>query len=225
MRKVCIVLVLLAIGNIATVPKAEAQLPILEVVKTAAKKAIKAIDLKIQRQQNKVIWLQVAQKTLENTMSKTRLTEIADWVDKQEKLYREYYEELNKVKAVIAYYRRIREITEKQVQLVEEYRHAWRLFQQDGEFTADELDYMGRVYVGILDESVKNLDQLFLVVNSFQTQMSDAKRLEIINAVADRLDTNYDDLKAFNRQNAIVGIQRARAASDIESVQRLYGLE
>ena len=40
---------------------------------------------------------------------------------------------------------------------------------------------MQQVYTGILDESVKNIDQLQLVINAFVTQMSDAKRLEIIN--------------------------------------------
>ena len=225
MKKLFIILVFVAMGSIAPVQEAEAQLPILEIIKTAVKKVIKAIDLQIQRQQNKVIWLQIAQKTLENTMSKTMLADIADWVGKQEELYKEYYEELNKVKAVISYYRRIREITERQVQLVDEYKRAWELFRQDGYFTDEELSYIGKVYAGILDESVKNLDQLFLVVNSFQTQMSDAKRLEIINAVADRLNENYDDLKAFNRQSILLSLQRAKAQNDAEAVRKLYSIQ
>jgi hypothetical protein len=54
---------------------------------------------------------------------------------------------------------------------------------------------MARVYTGILDESVKNIDQIFLVVNSFTTQMSDAKRLDIINAACDQVESNYNDLR------------------------------
>lgn len=179
----------------------------------------------IQRQQNKVIWLQNAQKTLENTMSKLKLDEITDWVDKQKTLYKDYYEELQKVKAIISYYRRIKEITEKQVRLVEEYKRAWGLFKQDKHFTADELSYMGSVYSGILDESVKNLDQIFIVINSFQMQMSDAKRLEIINAAADRINVNYNDLKMFNQQGIIISLQRAKAQNDVDVVKKLYGLQ
>jgi len=225
MKKLFIVLVLVGLESIAPTRSAQAQIPIAEIIKAAVKKVIKAVDLQIQRLQNKTIWLQTAQKTLENTMSKLKLDEITDWVDKQKTLYKDYYEELQKVKAIISYYKRIKEITEKQVHLVEEYKRAWGLFKQDKHFTADELSYMGSVYSGILDESVKNLDQIFIVINSFQTQMSDAKRLEIINAAADRIDVNYNDLKTFNQQGVVISLQRAKAQNDVDVVKKLYGLQ
>ena len=225
MKKLLIILVTVGLGAIAPVQPTQAQIPIVDIIKNAIKKVIKAIDLEIQRQQNKVVWLQNAQKTLENAMSKTKLTEITDWVDKQKKLYKDYYEELRKVKAIISYYQRIKEMTEKQVHLVGEYKRAWALFQQDKHFTADELSYMGRVYSGILDESVKNIDQVYMVVNSFQTQMSDAKRLELINAAVNQTDVNYNDLKAFNQQGIILSLQRAKAQNDVDVIRKLYGLQ
>lgn len=225
MKKLLVFLSFVLIGTIVPINKALAQDPITLIIKEGIKKVIKAVDLQIQRNQNKVIWLQNAQKTLENTMSKLKLDEITDWVDKQKTLYKDYYEELQKVKAVISYYKRIKEITEKQVRLVEEYKRAWGLFKQDKHFTADELSYMGSVYSGIIDESVKNLNQIFIVINSFQTQMSDAKRLEIINAAADRIDVNYNDLKMFNQQGVIISLQRAKAQNDVDVVKKLYGLQ
>jgi len=65
----------------------EAQIPIADIIKEGVKKVIIAIDLRIQRLQNETIWLQNAQKTLENQMSKLKLGEISDWVEKQRKLY------------------------------------------------------------------------------------------------------------------------------------------
>jgi hypothetical protein len=53
--------------------------------------------------------------------------------------------------------------------------------------------------------------------------MSDAKRLEIINTVADKIEENYSDLKAFNDQNKMVSIQRASERGEIEYVKKLYG--
>ena len=217
-------MILMGIGSIAPIQKAQAQVPVIDVIKDAVKKVIKAIDLQIQRQQNKVIWLQNAQKTLENTMSKLKLDEISNWVEKQRTLYKEYYEELAKVKAVISYYHRIRDISQRQIQLVEAYHKAWNLFRQDKHFTSDELNYMGKVYSGILDESARNIDQIFLVINSFQTQMSDAKRLEIINTAADHVEVNYYDLTRFNQQNIMLSLQRAKAYNDVDVVRKLYGL-
>lgn len=199
--------------------------PILGLVKEAIKKAIKAIDLRIQRLQNKTIWLQNTQKQIENTLSKLKLDEISDWVQKQRDLFKEYYEELMKVKSVITYYQRIREVTEKQVQLVEEYQRVWPLLRQDSHFNVDELDYMEKAYSGILAESLAGMEQIFMILESFTTQMSDAERLELINAAADRIDTTYDDLMRFNRQNILLSLQRAKTERDIERVRLLYGLQ
>lgn len=225
MKKILILIALLGIGTIAPVQKLEAQIDIAAIIKAAVKKVIVAVDLQIQRFQNKTIWLQNAQKTLENAMSKTKLNDISDWVEKQRTLYKDYFDELQKVKSIISYYKRIKDITEKQVHLVQEYKHAYTLFKQDKHFTAEELAYMGRVYTGILDESVKNIDQIFLVINSFSTQMSDAKRLEIINTAADQIDINYNDLKAFNQQGMLLSLQRAKDQNDVDVIKKLYRLE
>ena len=210
--------------TVLPVQNAQAQIPILEIIKAGVKKVIKAVDLQIQRLQNKTIWLQNAQKTLENTLSKLKLDEISEWTEKQKEQYRMYYEELAKVKAIISYYQRIRDITQKQVRLVNEYNRSWNLVRQDEHFTADEINYMATVYSGILEESLKNIDQISLIVKSFTTTMSDAKRLELINNAADQVDTNYDDLTRFNRQNMLLSLQRAKTAHEVEVVKKLYGL-
>lgn len=205
------------------IQKTHAQAAILEVIKQAVKKVIVAVDLKIQRLQNKTIWLQNAQKTLENQMSKLKLNEIKDWVEKQRKLYDDYFQELWQVKTALTYYQRVRDIIERQVAMVNEYKAAWALFKQDKNFTKEELDYMYNIYTGMMDESVKGIDQLFLVVNAFATQMSDAKRLEIINTVSDNLEQQFIDIKDFNNQNKMLSLHRASEKGEIEYVKRLYG--
>jgi len=207
-------------------PRAEvnAAIPIAVIIKEAVKKVIKAVDLMVQRLQNKTIWLQNAQKVLENKLNELKLTEIAEWTDKHRKLYQDYYEELWKVKNTIAAYKRVRQLMDQQVKIVDEYRRCWNMVQKDDHFTKEELEYMGRVYLGIMEESVKNLDQVLLVINSFKTQMSDGKRLEIIERAADEIDQNYSDLKQFNTQNMLLSLNRAKDANEIDVVKELYGL-
>jgi hypothetical protein len=175
MKKLLAVVLLALCFMVSPVQNANAQIPIMEIIKQAITKVIVAVDLKIQRLQNKTIWLQNAQKVLENKMSELKLTEISDWVEKQRAQYANYFDELWRIKSALAYYQRIKDIIEKQLQIVNEYKGAWALFRQDKNFTADELDYILEVYSGIMDESVNNLDQLSLVINAFVTQMSDAK--------------------------------------------------
>jgi hypothetical protein len=202
----------------------KAQFVIGEVIKLTVTKVIKAIDLKVQRMQNKTIWLQNLQKVIENQMSKTKLSEISGWTEQQKQLYSSYYTELWKIKSAIANYQRIKDITLKQAALVSEYKQAWNLFRQDSHFNPQELRYMQQVYSGILDASVKNLDEIMLVVSPTKTQMTDEQRLELINHASDHLDENYNDLHQFNNQGIQLSLQRSEDLNDTQSIKKLYGI-
>jgi len=199
-------------------------IPIVEIIRTAVTKVIKAIDLKIQRLQNKTIWLQNAQKTIENTLSKLKLDEVSNWSKQYKELYQNYFEELRKVKAAISYYQRIKEVTEIQKNMVKEYQHIWGLLQKDNHFTTEEVQYMAEVYSGMLDTSLTNLDQIFLVLRAFTTQMSDAKRLDFLNKAADNIEECYFDLKRFNQHNIFLSIQRSKNQKEIDQLKKLYGV-
>ena len=197
--------------------------PIFGIIRAAVVKAIKAMDLKIQKLQNKTIWLQNAQKEIENTLSKVKLEEISDWTKKQKELYQDYYDELKAVKSIITQYQRIRDITDKQARLLSEYQRARQLFREDEHFTTDERDYMEQLYGGILAESLSNMELIFSIIESYTTSMSDAQRLELINEAADQIDRNYDDLRRFNAQNVLLSLQRAKTSKEVEQLRRLYG--
>ena len=223
MKKLIVMLVLCVGLTIAPTQKSHAI--VWEVVRQALIAAIKAADIAVQRLQNKTIWLQNAQKTLENTLSKLKLVEISDWLDKNRKQYAKYFDELRKVKEMISGYQKVKEIMAKQVYIVEEYKRAFALFKKDKHFTSAEIEYMVKVYTGIVDESLKNLDQLFLVVNAYNTKMTDGRRLEIISAVASHIDENLNDLRDFNSQNVRLSLQRTKDELEVKRVKALYGIE
>lgn len=204
--------------------QAAVPLAILEIIKAGVKKVIVAIDLKIQREQNKVLWMQNAQKVLENTLTKLKLEQIADWTEKQRDLYQKYFNELQTVKSAISGFQRVKDISQKQALIVSEYKKVWAVIQQDGHFTISEKEYMARVYAGILATTVENLDQMALLVKSFTLQMSEGERLALINETANRVDQNYQDLIAFNLSNGQLSIQRAANTKELEQILNLYGI-
>jgi len=204
---------------------ANAQLAIAEVIKAGVKKVIKAVDLKVQRLQNETIWLQNAQKVVENQLNKLKLGEISDWTERQRKLYSEYYEGLLKVKSVISTYKKIRDMAGTQVAILQEYRWASALFKKDGHFSPEELLQMEKVYEGILKASVKNLDQVFVVINSFKTQMSDAARMELIDGAAEAIEENFADLKQYNEENMVLSIGRSKSKWEADKLKEWYGLD
>lgn len=223
MKKV-VVMVMLIFG-LTVVPTQKSHAVVWVVVQQALKAVIKAMDLAVQRLQNKTIWLQNAQKTLENTLTKLKLDEISDWTKKHKEQYAKYFNELKKVKEAISGYKKVKEIIEKQVMIVEEYKSAFSLFRQDKHFTSREVEYMVQVYTGIIEESIKNIDQLFLVINAFSTEMTDGKRLEIMNGVAGHIDENLNDLREFNNENIKLSIQRSKDEAEVASVKAMYGIK
>jgi hypothetical protein len=196
----------------------------LEIAKAAAKKVIIAIDLQVQRIQNKTLDLQIAQKELDNVFSKLKLDEISDWTNKQKEIYQEYFDELWRVKSIITYYKRITDIIAAQKQLVNEYKSAYSLFQQDNHFSAGEISYMYKVYSGIIDASINSLDQILNLLESFTVQMSDGERLDLLNKSATEINQNISDLRAFNNQNIQLSLQRTKDQKDLDFVKQLYGL-
>ena len=226
MKKLMVILPLSTMTLFVSLPsRASAQVAVIEVIRAGVKKVIRAMDLKVQRLQNETIWLQNAQKVLENQLSKLKLGEIADWTERQRELYGKYYQELWEVKSTIVYYNRLRELTARQLEIVEEYKWAWNLFNKSGHFSADDLEVMGKVYSGILQESVKNVDRLFLVVNSFKAQLSDAARLELISGAAAEMERNWAELKRFNRENSLLSVQRAASVEEAAKLRELYGID
>jgi hypothetical protein len=217
----CLVMLTL---TVTPTQQAHAVIPIAQIVKEAVAKVIKAFDLMIQRLQNETIWLQNAQKVLENKLSELKLTEIAQWTQKHKDLFREYYDGLWKVKTLLSAYQRINQVIDKQKRIVQEYKRAWSLVSGDNRFTEKEIDYMYRVYKGILGESVRNIDQILWVINSFNTQMTDAQRLAIITLAGDRIEQNFVDLLEFNMNTYQLSLNRARTQYEVNRIKSIYGI-
>jgi hypothetical protein len=200
---------------------ARSQIIITEILKAV----INAADLVVQQVQNETIVLQNAEKEITNVMSKLQLDDITSWVQKQKDLYQEYYQELAMVKDLISGYDKLKALVQMQSNIVSEYQRSAGLFKQDKHFSATELNYMTGIYSGILDQSLKNLDQAMLAVSSLVTSMTDAQRIRLIEDASKGMQKNWDDLRRFNSQNVSLSLGRSKSEEDILAVKDLYGLE
>lgn len=212
-------LVLLCTG-LSIVPTSHSQAQLTDILKAI----IKAADIAVQKAQNATIDLQNVQKQIENALSKSELGDIASWVQKQKSLYQDYFNELWQVKTVIVYYKRVTTVIDEQKQLVSEYKRAYSLVQQDKHFTPGEIKYIYSVYSGIIDESIKNLDELMNCITSLSVQMSDAERLKLINRCSDDIEQQISDLHQFNNQAIQISLQRSQDEQELNAVRQLYGI-
>lgn len=205
-------------------PSANAQIPIVGIVSSAIKKVITALDLEVQRLQNQTIALQNAEAALENKMSLGNLNDISSTLSKEKNLYSSYYQELATVKKIITDYDEVKQATRQQIQLVNEYKTAYSLFQKDKNFSPTEINYMATVYNGILQESLRNLNEVVLAVTSLSTQMTDAERLMMVHKASNNLQQNLNDMRQFNNNNMALTMQRAQEHNDMQTIKQLYGI-
>jgi hypothetical protein len=84
---------------------------------------------------------------------------------------------------------------------------------------------METIYSGILQESLRNLEQAELAVKSFSTQMDDADRIRLVHQSAGGMQTNLDHLRQFNSQNIALSLRRAKDDQDRKKIKTWYSLQ
>jgi hypothetical protein len=140
-------------------------------------------------------------------------------------LHRDFLNGLLAVSPVVRDYAKVAAILDKEASLVEEYKAASRYFQGNGRWSSAELDYFQTVYGNLLSGSVRNLDELTMVVTAGELRMSDAERL----AAIDRIDRDMTDrlnfLRVFNNSGAIQAGQRGIEQNNIGVLRSLYGVK
>jgi len=226
-RNIISVVVLFTLLGLSPAPTlaSELTISITELIKTAVRRTIKAVDLKIQRLQNKTIWLQNACKLLENQMTARKLNEISRSSHFYNQLYEEYFAELKNAKHMITQYHKIREIARIQSLVVTEYQKVWWLLQKDPNFSAGELRQMSHNYQDILESSLMNTDLLIHVISSYSSSMTDGQRLKLIRNVETKVYKNFKVLQHYNRHNGLISLQRAHTSQQQKHIKLLYGLK
>jgi hypothetical protein len=204
---------------------ASAQDPITLIIQEGVTKVIQAVDLKIQRLQNRTLWLQGAQKVLENEMSRQKLEDITDWVEKQRALYAAYFQELWEIKADLHHYSEVRRLTEGGWRIVQQYRRGWLGALRDPHFTAKERVHIQGVLTRMVEESVRVLEEVEQLLRPGVLQMEDGERLALLREAGNAMETLYSDAVRFNEENLRLSLSRARSAGEVERVKQLYGLK
>ena len=140
-------------------------------------------------------------------------------------LHKAFLDALLAVSPVVREDVKVQRVIDKETELVREYQTAKTRMGGSGRFTASELDYFNTLYGGLLNGSLRNLDELAMILTAGELRMSDAERL----AAVDRIDHDMTDklgfLRAFNNYAAIQAGQRALESNDIGAMKGLWGIQ
>ncbi len=141
------------------------------------------------------------------------------------KLHQVFLDGLYQVNPSVKNYKRVGDIIVYQGQIIKEYKRAYNRFKESGAFGPQEIAYMGEVYANLLDQSLKNLDELSMILMSGTLRMSDDERLTAVDRIHREMLDKLAFLRAFNNKTSILALQRQRQKQDIERMQRLYDIK
>jgi hypothetical protein len=140
-------------------------------------------------------------------------------------LHKTFLDGLIEVSPVVRKYKRIADIINIQLRIVKEYKTALKEFKENGQFTADEMDYLEKVYVGLFHRSVQNLDELTMVITAGRLRMSDDERLQAIDRIYHSIIDQYGFLQDFTNSAIVLSLQRQNEQMDIDIMQKVHGVK
>ena len=119
-------------------------------------------------------------------------------------------------------YYRVREIIAGQKEIVRQYRAAFKRFRRTENFSEGELRYLSRVYAQLFEESKRSLNALLTVITSSSLRMNDGERIAAIDRISDRVSEQLTFLRVFNEQVALLNIQREKEKSALQQLKTFY---
>jgi hypothetical protein len=139
-------------------------------------------------------------------------------------IHQAFLDGLLQVSPAVRNYKKVADIVSLQLKIVSEYKSVFKQFKEARKFTADEIDYMEKVYSNLFDKSIKNLETLTMIITSGTLRMSDDERLKQIDDLYEDMVDKLTFLRHFNNQTSVLALQRTREEKQINFSKKIYGL-
>ncbi len=140
-------------------------------------------------------------------------------------LHKTFLDALLQVSPAVKNYKRVGDIVNFQLLLVKESKNSLNRFVKSGSFSPVEIEYFEKVYGNLLKQSLRNLDELLMVVTADKLRMSDDERLEAVDAIYLEMQEKLLFLRSFNKESSILALQRSRETADVHAAESLQGLK
>jgi len=140
-------------------------------------------------------------------------------------LHKEFLDGLLEVSPTIKKYKRIADIISYQLRIVKGYKVAYNEFKESKNFTVAEIEHLGKVYSSLLNEGIKCLDELAMIITAGKLRMSDDERLQAIDRIYSRIVEQFSFLKDLNNSTAVLSVQREKDQQELELSRKVYGIK
>ena len=139
-------------------------------------------------------------------------------------LHKDFLDGLLEVSPAVKRYKKIADIISYQIKIVKGSKAALNQFKGDKNFTIEEIEVMGKVYGRLMNEGIKCLDELLMVVTAGNLRMSDDERLKAIDRIYVKIVEQFSFLKDLNNSTSVLSVQREKESYELDISRKLYGI-
>lgn len=140
-------------------------------------------------------------------------------------LHKTFLDALLQVSPAVRDYKRVGEIIHFQILIVKESKNGLNRCIQSGSFTQQEISYLDQTYSSLLTQSLRNIDELTMILTADKLRMSDDERLAAIDQIYLEMNDKISFLKNFNASYNILALQRKKEANDVNALKVLNPLK
>jgi DNA repair ATPase RecN len=140
-------------------------------------------------------------------------------------LHKTFLDGLMEISPAVKKYKRIADIFKYQLRITKEYKAAYNQFRDDKQFTPQEIEYVGKVYSNLFNETLKSLEELAMVITAGKLRMSDDERLQAIDKIYEAVVDQYSFLNEFNNNTSILSLQRKSEQTEIKMSRIINGIK
>ena len=158
-------------------------------------------------------------------IAKTGLNTIQNIKKGDFNLHRDFFGSLEIVNPKIKTYSRVADIIAYQVRIVKNISTTIKNLKESGQFNTDELDYSKTIFENLLDECLKNVDELYLVITSDELQMTDDERIKRVDQLYTDMQDKYSLCQSFSKECSVIALQRLGEQLEIKFSKQLNNVK
>lgn len=135
-----------------------------------------------------------------------------------------FFDSLKKVNPSIKRYAKVAAIIALQIRIIKKTKETIADVRQTSQFSPEELDYCKTVFDHLLEECLKNTDELVLIITDGQLTMKDDERMKRIDQLYADIQDKYAFTSSFSEEMGLLCAQRLSEQVDINLSKRINGL-
>jgi hypothetical protein len=141
------------------------------------------------------------------------------------KLHRDFFGSFKTVNPKIRNYVKVADIIAIQVWVIKEVKNSLHRTREMNQLTTEDINYCRTVYDNLLEDCLKNIDELLLVITDEELTMKDDERIRRIDALHADMQNKWSFCASFSGEMDVLSVQRLGEQLEVNRAKVLMGLQ